>query len=87
MKKFRKYLPAIALAFAALGAFAFNEKEDDSQRMLFGKLVDQQGNTQWVQATPGYNCERLADICVAEFDNNDPATGQIVYQEEGRFIP
>ena len=81
MNNLKNKLAALAFATAALGAFAFSPAKADQNLKLFGNL-----NGQWVEVTGSYRCIVKPIVCVAQFDNNDPHTGNMVYSKEGQFI-
>ena len=81
MNKTKNYLGALALATASLGALAFSPASPNANLTLFANQ-----NGSWVALNSGaqYRCITAADICVAQFEDNDPSK-QMVYSEQGRF--
>ena len=81
MKKLRKYLAVLALASASVGAFAFSPQRPNPNLILYGNQ-----NGAWVPVSGSYQCLVKPDICVAQFENNDPQSGRMIYSETGRFV-
>lgn len=81
MRKIKNYLGAIALATAALGAFAFSPQNPDPNQTLFANQ-----NGTWVPLEEGeqYRCATAPTICVAQFEDDD-SSKQMTYSEQGRF--
>ena len=79
MKKFKNSLAAFAFATASLGAFAFSPQGADANLTLFANQ-----NGSWVPTSGAYRCIAAAQVCVAQFENNQPG-GKMVYSESGRY--
>lgn len=85
MKLLKNNLTVIAFVVAVFSAFAFSslDPEPNPDLMIFGQLAD----GSWVEAEANPICDDSDNICLAQFENDDPEFGDRVYEKSGDYIP